>query len=420
MTERMDEKRVQALKRSDELKGRIAHYLEQRQSIPSGWDMEDMMQGQKERILSLLGGTEKDWDDWRWQNKHRINDVETLTKILNLSERTQSILEEVGQEYRWSISPYYLSLIDPKNEGDPIKLQAVPSALELKGKGSPDPMAEEYTSPAPCITRRYPDRLIIKITNQCAMYCRHCQRRRAIGEVDRPEPREHLQEAIDYVREHEEIRDVLLTGGDAFLLSDNRIDWLLRSLREIPHLEVIRLGSRSLVTMPQRVTPGLVDILSRYHPIYVNTQFNHPQEITRESARACALLSMGGIPLGNQQVLLKGINDTPQIVKKMNHELLKIRVRPYYIFHAKAVQGTTHFRTRVEKGMEIMEHLRGQTSGLAIPTYIINAPHGYGKTPVLPEYLISWGAKSVKMRTWEGRVMDYPNEEDSWEIGDLF
>ena len=409
-----------AVERSSVLKARIQNYLEARPSIPTGRERASQIQAQKEKILEIIGGTEEDWKDWQWQLKNRISDSETLGKALNLSQQARDKIDEIGKKYRWSISPYYLSLIDPDNRMDPVKLQSVPSSMELISKGIPDPMGEEYTSPVPSITRRYPDRLIIKVTNQCGMYCRHCQRRRAIGEVDRPTPQEQLEEAINYVKGNPEIRDVLLTGGDAFMLSNERIEWLLSKLREIEHLEIIRLGSRTLVTLPQRVDDELVEILSRHHPVFVNTQFNHPQEISEETAEACAKLSNAGVPLGNQMVLLRNVNDDPNVVKKMNHELLRIRVSPYYIFHAKGVEGTTHFRTRVEKGMEIMEKLRGQTSGLAIPTFIINAPLGYGKTPVLPDYIVSWADDHLLLRTWEGRVMEYPNKLDEWKEDEIF
>ena len=270
-------------------------------------------------------------------------------------------------------------------------------------------MAEEYTSPAPGITRRYPDRLIINVTNQCAMFCRHCQRRRLIGELDHHSNRDKLVAALDYISENPEIRDVLLTGGDALLLSNEELDWLLTELDRIPHVEIKRLGTRTPVTMPQRITPELCAILERHQPIYINTHFNTVQEITPESAAACSRLAKAGVPLGNQAVLLRGINDHPHLMKKLNQELLKIRVRPYYIFHAKCVIGTMHFRVPVEVGISIMENLRGQTSGLAVPTYIINAPGGLGKTPILPQYMISADTGKVVLRTWEGKVVEYPN-----------
>lgn len=405
-----EEKRKLANERADELKGKIQDYLDESKKIPTGFTLIKEYAKRKEKIMKLLRATEEDWNDWTWQIRNRFSDVDKLEKVLNLSKEEKLQIEKVGQRYRWAISPYYLSLMDPDDPEDPIRKQGVPSIAELEDSlGEDDPMGEEFTSPVPYVTRRYPDRLIINVTNQCGMYCRHCQRRRNIGEIDQGTPKEALEEAIEYIRQHEEIRDVLLTGGDAFMMSDERIDWILGELDTIPHLEIKRLGTRTLVTLPQRVTTRLADILAKHHPVYINTQFNHPKEVTEAAAMACDILSKAGIPIGNQTVLLNNINNDKHVMKKLNHELLKIRVRPYYIFDSKPVSGTTHFNTKFEDGLEIMENLRGYTSGLAIPTYIINAPHGYGKTPMLPEYLISQGKDKVTIRTWEGRIMDYPN-----------
>ncbi|HHX51388.1 MAG TPA: glutamate 2,3-aminomutase [Clostridia bacterium] len=408
----VEEKRQISRWRAQELKEKIEDYLEAREKIPAGLERAQQVEVRKKRILSLLGGTEEDWQDWHWQLSNRITRGEILREILDLSPRETALVEEVGRKFRWAISPYYASLIDPGNPLDPVRLQSVPQIAELvPDNGEDDPMAEEFTSPAPRITRRYPDRLIINVTNICPMYCRHCQRRRNIGEVDRHSPREDLVAALDYVRENPEIRDVLVTGGDTFMLSDQQLDWLLTELDSIPHVEIKRLGTRALVTMPQRVTPGLSAVLAKHPPLYINTQFNHPQEVTPEAAEAADALIRAGVILGNQAVLLKGINNDKHVMKRLNHELLKIRVRPYYIFHAKQVTGTGHFLTSVEEGLEIMEHLRGYTSGLAVPAYIINAPAGYGKTPMLPEYLISQGKEKVYIRTWEKRVLEYPNAQ---------
>ena len=348
------------------------------------------------------------WQDWQWQMNHRINNVTTLAQILTLDIEGFSQIKQVGNRYRWSISPYYASLIVDQPV-DPIYLQSVPSVEELDETGHADPMAEEFTSPAPCITRRYPDRLIINVTNMCAMYCRHCQRKRNIGEQDHHQPLQKISAALDYIKSNPEIRDVLITGGDALLLSDNTLDWLLSQLSSIEHVEIKRIGTRAPVTLPQRITPQLCSILSKYPPIYINTQFNHPQEITPESKKACDMLVKAGVVMGNQAVLLRHINNNEHVMKKLNHELLKIRVRPYYIFHAKQVKGTGHFITSIEEGIQIMEHLRGYTSGLAVPTYIINAPHGYGKTPVLPQYLLEQYDTHIKLRTWENREIEYMN-----------
>lgn len=405
-----EDKRAISNKRAAELKDKIADYLAVKDSIPSGLELKEKMKIRKELIRKSLKGTEADWDDWKWQLKNRITSVEQLAKLFTITEEEKAAIEEVEQQYRWAISPYYLSLIDPTDLKDPVRLQAIPMQVEITDLyGEDDPMAEAFTSPVPFVTRRYPDRLIINVTNQCGMYCRHCQRRRNIGEVDYGTPKRALIEAIAYVRDNPEIRDVLLTGGDSFMISDEMIEWILQGLRAIAHVEIIRFGTRTPVTLPQRITPELCAILEKYHPIYVNTQFNHPQEITETAAAACDMLTKAGIPLGNQAVLLNGINNDKHVMKKLNQDLLRIRVRPYYIFHAKNVSGTMHFNVRVEEGLEIMESLRGFTSGLAIPTYIINAPQGYGKTPVLPNYLISQSTDGVMIRTWEGRCFDYPN-----------
>lgn len=407
----VEERRRLANERAAELRSRISDYLAVKDRIPTGATLRNRLSEQKELILKLLGGDEYDWQNWKWQIKNRISDVETMAKIINLSEREITEIEKTGNRFRWAVSPYYASLMDPDDPRCPVRLQAIPCIEELEDQyGTLDPMAEEMTSPAQGITRRYPDRLIINVTNQCAMYCRHCQRRRNIGENDRNTTQASLVEALDYIRMNPEIRDVLLTGGDAFMLDNKTLDWLLEELDGIEHVEIKRLGTRTPVTMPQRITDKLCAVLERHHPVYVNTQFNHPLEITEEAGAACARLAAAGVPVGNQTVLLAGINDNPHIMKKLNHELLKIRVRPYYIFHAKSVKGTTHFGTSIEKGIEIMNCLRGQTSGLAVPTYIINAPQGGGKTPILPEYLLSLSQEKAVLRTWEDKIFEYPNK----------
>ncbi len=405
-----NEKRQISLERAEELKSRITDYLQEREKISRGLYMENEFAKSKQRILKVLGGTEDDWNDYKWQLKNRIRDVQTLSKIINLTPEEKQRISDVGKEYRWAISPYYASLIDVDDKYCPIRMLSVPSYLEIESEiGDTDPMGEEYTNPAGSITRRYPDRLIIYTTNECAMYCRHCQRRRNIGQCDEPRPKEVIKESIDYIRKNPEIRDILLTGGDPLTLPNNRLEWILKELKEIPHVEYIRIGSRVPITMPQRITDDLVNMLKKYHPIYINTHANHPKEITVDTKRACEKLANAGIPLGNQAVLLNGINNDKYTMKCLNHELLKIRVRPYYIFHAKHVKGTLHFNTSIDDGIEIMEYLRGYTSGLAIPTYIINAPKGQGKTPILPQYLISRGKDYVVIRTWEGKVIKYEN-----------
>ena len=375
-------------------------------------DMEEEFVKRKNKILKVLNATEENWNDYHWQLTHKISDINTLSEIIPLNETEKMRIKKVEKKYRWAVSPYYLSLADPHDNYDPIRLLSIPTHKELEDPCLDlDPMGEEYTNPAGCITRRYPDRLIINVTNECAMYCRHCQRRRNIGEEDVHRSREMILESIEYIRENEEIRDVLITGGDALCLSDEDLEWMIKQLKEISHIDYIRLGTRSLVTMPQRITDQLCSMLRKYHPIYINTHFNHPIEITKASKAACEKLADSGIVLGNQAVLLNGINNNKYIMRVLNHELLKCRVRPYYIFHAKHVQGTAHFNTSIEDGIEIMEYLRGYTSGMAIPTFIVNAPKGQGKTPIFPNYIVSRGPGYVQLRTWEGNMVKYEDHE---------
>ena len=397
--------------RASELRSRIQDYIRVKDTIPRGMatSQQEKSEENKRRILAHLKGTEDNWNDYRWQLRNRISDLDTLLAFVSLDRDEIAAVQDVAKKYRWSISPYYLSLVDDDNRFDPIKLQSIPFVAELIGDGLADPMAEEYTNPAGAITRRYPDRVIINVTNQCAMYCRHCQRRRNIGSDDHHTSRKKLEESIAYIKDNPEIRDVLITGGDALLVSDATLDWLLGELYAIKSVDFVRLGTRVLVTMPQRITDNLVNILKKYPPLYINTQFNHPKELTKDAKEACDKLASAGIPLGNQAVLLNGINNDKYVMRLLNQELLKFRIRPYYIFHAKRVVGTTHFNTSVDDGIEIMEYLRGYTSGMAIPTYIINAPKGHGKTPITPQYLISRGKGSIKIRTWEGKVFDYPS-----------
>lgn len=399
-----------SLERADELKKRIADFIEAKKHIKKGMDLTEENGKNRKRIMDALNCTQQQWDDYHWQLANRITDVSLLSQIVDLSEKQKRDIEKVGERYRWAISPYYASLMDRKDPYCPIRLQAIPTIFEdVDKEGKLDPMNEQLTNPAGTVTRRYPDRLIINVTNECAMFCRHCQRRRNIGEEDLPQPLSVIEDSIHYISENEEIRDVLITGGDPLTMTDAFLENILSELRKIEHVEIIRIGSRTPVTMPQRITDELIAMLKKYHPLFINTHVNHPKEITIEAKKACEKLANAGIPLGNQAVLLNGINNDKHIMKLLNQELLKVRVRPYYIFHAKHVKGTTHFNTSVDDGLEIMEYLRGYTSGLAIPTYIINAPGGYGKTPILPEYLISRGKEYVTIRTWEGRVINYTN-----------
>lgn len=409
LSNRSDSNRQFSLRRAAELKKKITPYLEKCRTIATGSSSANIIQKRQANILNYFEATLQDWEDWHWQIKHRITSSSVLSTLLpQLTAQQCEEIEHIGKSFRWALSPYYLSLMDVTDPLDPIRLQGLPTLAELSDDfGEDDPMGEAITNPAPCITRRYPDRLIINVTNMCAMYCRHCQRRRNIGETDSHAKMAELKAALEYIRANPEIRDVLVTGGDALLLSDQTLDWLLGELHSIPHVEIKRLGTRVPVTLPMRITDDLCSILAKYPPIYINTQFNHPKEITEAAKKAADKLVAAGVVLGNQAVLLKGINHQPAIMKKLNQELLKIRVRPYYIFHAKNVKGTRHFVPRIQDGLEVMKHLRGYTSGLAVPTYIINAPKGGGKTPILPQYLVSLDGNQAVLRTWEGKLVDY-------------
>ena len=404
-----EDKREVALERCASYTETIADYLAVKDKIPCGLKLTDQYRDNRNRILAVLGGTEEDWSDWRWHMRNTISKVETLAQILDVSDEEKRQMAEVEETYRWGVSPYYLSLMDREDRACPVRLQGVPSILEAQDATvETDPETILYNSPAPLITRLYPDRLIINVTNACTMFCRHCLRRRHIAHENLVYAKSDIDLALDYVREHEEIRDVLITGGDAFCLSDDRLEWILQELDKIPHVEIKRLGSRTLAVLPQRITDDLCEMLSKYGPIYLNTQFNHPKEITEEAKDAADRLTRAGVMLGNQAVLLRGVNSDRHVMKKLMQMLLQIKVRPYYIFNCKKLEGIRHFRASIEDGMNIMEYLRNYTSGLAVPTYICTLPNGRGKTPVMPHYLLNINANGkARFRSWQGHVMDY-------------
>jgi len=390
--------------RDMQLQSYTYEFLNSQKCIPVGisYSQTSMAKSQQKKLLDSFHADEQSWTDWHWQINNRICSVETLSQILPLSENEILSIQKVESSFRWAISPYYISLIDPQNPQDPIRKMALPGIEELLTDGETDPMDEAGHNPAGAITRRYPDRLIINVTNACGSYCRHCQRRRNIGTQDFITEHDKIVQSIQYIKEHEEIRDVLITGGDPLTLEDDALIKIVSQVRAIPHVEIIRIGTRMPVVMPQRITKELVSGLKQYHPIYINVQFNHPQEITPQSSYACNLLADNGFVLGNQMVLLKGVNDDKYIVQLLNQNLLKIRVRPYYIFHAKSVIGTTHFRTSIQAGLDIMKHLRGNTSGLAIPTYVLNAPNGRGKIPLNYQCYHEQPDGNLLFETWEG------------------
>ena len=346
--------------------------------------------------------TDEQWNDWHWQVKNRIETLDQLKKYIRLTPDEEEGIRESLKTLRMAITPYYLSLIDPDNPYCPIRKQSVPTIEELHRSPADleDPLHEDGDSPVPGLTHRYPDRVLFLITDMCSMYCRHCTRRRFAGHHDCATPLERIDKCIEYIANTPQVRDVLLSGGDALLVSDERLEYIIKRLRGIPHV------------LPQRITPELVNMLRKYHPIWLNTHFNHPNEITEESAAACARLADAGIPLGNQSVLLRGINDCTHVMKKLVHELVKIRVRPYYIYICDLSVGIGHFRTPVSKGIEIIENLRGHTSGYAVPTFVVDAPGGGGKIPVMPTYLISQGPNRVVLRNFEGVVTTYTEPTD--------
>lgn len=353
--------------------------------------------------------TDEQWNDWKWQLQNRVENLEELKKLMDLTPEEEKGVSETLKTLRMSITPYYLSLIDPTNPNCPIRKQAISSSEELFKSAADleDPLHEDEDSPVPGLTHRYPDRVLLLVTDMCSMYCRHCTRRRFAGQTDSAVDTKQIDAAIEYIKNTPQVRDVLLSGGDALLISDEKLEYTIKRLREIPHVEVIRIGSRVPVVMPQRITPELVSMLKKYHPVWLNTHFNHPNEITEESKRACELLADAGIPLGNQSVLLAGVNDCMHVMKKLVNDLVKIRVRPYYIYQCDLSVGIEHFRTPVAKGIEIIEGLRGHTSGYCVPTFVVDAPGGGGKTPVMPNYVISQNHNKVILRNFEGVITTY-------------
>jgi lysine 2,3-aminomutase len=342
-------------------------------------------------------------DSWQRILNRSLKTPEEIARFFDLDPEK---VRKIARHFRVQITPYYAGLI--KAKGDALYRQVVPDPAELEDHdGAADPLSEDEDSPVPSIVHRYPDRVLFLVSHLCASYCRFCTRKRKVGDLDKIHPR-HVEDGVDYIRAHPEVRDVVISGGDPLMLGDHKLEHILERLREIPHVEILRLGTRMPCYLPQRVTPELTAMLKKYHPLYVNVHFNHPDEITEESARALNLLADAGIPLGNQAVLLKGVNDDPATMKRLMQKLLTVRVRPYYIYQADCVKGTSHFRTTVEKGIEIMQALRGWTSGMAVPYYVIDAPGGGGKVPILPNYLHSASDEQVVLRNYAGELFIYP------------
>ena len=333
---------------------------------------------------------------------------------MKLTDREREEIRQCLGKFTMEITPYYAALMDRDDPFCPVRMQSVPRIAEMHDDPSDmaDPLHEDVDSPVPGLTHRYPDRVLLLVTNICSMNCRHCTRRRFVGDTDVDMPEDNVSAAIEYIRNTPTVRDVLLSGGDPFVLPDARLRSILERLRAIPHVEIIRIGTRTPVVLPQRITDDLVGMLKEFHPLWVNTHFNHPKEITAEAKAACEKLANAGIPLGNQSVLLRGINDDPIVMKKLVHKLMTVRVRPYYIYQCDLSLGISHFRTSVAKGIEIIESLRGHTTGLAVPTFVVDAPGGGGKIPVMPNYLISMAEGKAILRNYEGVITSY-----SWPRG---
>lgn len=364
--------------------------------------------------------SDADWGSWHWQVRNRLQTTQDLEKFITLNDNEKKSIEAVLAKFRMAITPYYFSLIDLNNPDCPIWKQAIPSLSEMHISEDDlyDPLAEDDDSPVPGLTHRYPDRVLFLITDMCSMYCRHCTRRRFAGQEDKSMSKKRIDEAIEYIKNHPEVRDVLLSGGDALLVSDQHLEDIISRLRAIDHVEIIRLGTRTPVVLPQRITDDFVQMIKKYHPVWINTHFNHSDEITIESKRACEKMADAGIPLGNQSVLLKGVNDSLKIMKELVHKLVMMRVRPYYIYQCDLSLGIEHFRTPVAKGIEIIEGLRGHTSGFCVPTFVVDAPGGGGKIPVSPNYVISQGPNKTVLRNYEGVISVYTEPNQVYENND--
>ncbi len=349
-----------------------------------------------------------DWCDWRWQMRSRIRDADALSRVATADPDETEAIAKLSDRFHFVITPYYAALMDPEDADCPIRRQVVPRTAELDDPaGLADPLDEVAHSPVKNVIRVYPDRIAFCVNNECALYCRYCLRKRMVGEPEWAMKKQELGEALDWIRATPEIRDVLLTGGDPLTFSDERLAWLLGELRAIDHVEILRLGTRLPVTLPFRVTPELCRLLADHHPVWLNTHFNHPRELSAEAAESCDRLTRAGVPVGNQSVLLRGINDDPATMKALCEGLVRMRVRPYYCYQAQLLEGTEHFRVPVERGIEIFKALRGRTSGFAIPEYVLDTPHG--KVPLQHRWLRGRDGDDVLVETWDGAIWREPN-----------
>ncbi len=352
---------------------------------------------------------DEEWNDWRWQQRHRITSMTDLEKVIHVSHDERESFEKTSAEFHMGITPYYAALMDPDDSSCPVRLQSVPIMGELSvfPEDLEDPLGEEKDMPVPGITHRYPDRVLFYLTHNCPVYCRHCTRKRKVSDPSSAAAKKQIEDGLDYIARTPTVRDVVLSGGDPLTLSDDRLDYVLGRLRAIPHVEVFRLGTRNMVTLPQRVTQDFCRMLRKHMPVFVHTHFNHPKECTREAYDACRRLSDAGCNVGNQMVLLKGINDDPATVKLLNHKLLMMSVRPYYIYQCDLAKGISHFRTPVETGIRIIESLRGWTSGMAVPHFVVDGPRGGGKIPMTPNYVVSREGQKLTLRNFKGETFVY-------------
>lgn len=371
----------------------------------------------KERFFGQI--QDKDWNDWKWHFRNRITTVEELVKYLPLSAKEQTQIKLVATKYPLSITPYYLSLINPLDPDDPVRKQAIPSFQEVAqgSMGFEDPLEEKRDSVVPGLVHRYTDRILMVLTDLCPMLCRHCTRKREWQHGTWVRTPAEIEAMLDYIRNNQTVRDVIISGGDPLTLSTHRLEAVLSGLRRIDHVEIIRIGTRCPVVLPQRIDEELCDMLSKYGPIWLNTHFNHPNEITPEAAAACDRLLRSGMPVNNQTVLLRGINDSAETQLKLSHGLLKIKVRPYYLFQCDEVQGTEHLRTPVETGINIIEDMRGHTSGLAIPNFVIDLPQGGGKIPIQPNYVLIQTKEELIVRNYKDRIFCYRNPRSASPSG---
>lgn len=352
---------------------------------------------------------DSDWSNWIWQQQNRIKNIAQLEKVIQVTDDEKIAFEKSDEMFHMAITPYYATLIDPNDPNCPVRIQSVPKPgeLQIMPEDLEDPLGEERDMPVPGITHRYPDRVLFYTTHNCPVYCRHCTRKRKVSDPSSSAQIAQLEGGLKYIEQHKEVRDVIISGGDPLSLSDDRLEWILSRLRALDHIEIIRLGTRNLVTLPFRITDAFIKTVKKYHPVHINTHFNHPKECTQEAYDTAVRLVENGFTLGNQTVLLKGVNDDPNVMKELVHKLLLMRIRPYYIFQCDLAQGIAHLRTSVETGINIIEHLRGHTSGLAVPHFVVDGPGGGGKIPLLPNYLIKHEGKKWILRNFRNKQYTY-------------